>query len=200
MVRSRCSPCPRGPPCRCEANCRPAPGYSTCDRACCGGAWRPRTGLCLCSARWACLARPGTVVLVAAAPSTVLEVNGGRAIVRDRVSFGGQVSTVVETRREVQPRPPGEPQTVGRSSHRVLRADRPSDTRRCTGRVAAGGEPRRRTRASRRAERQRGRRAGNEADVEVVGDPELTRAVRLALFHLMGSVADGGEAAVGRGA
>ena len=31
----------------------------------------------------------------------------------------------------------------------------------------------------------------------MTGDPELTRAVRLALFHLMASVADSGEAAVG---
>jgi trehalose/maltose hydrolase-like predicted phosphorylase len=35
------------------------------------------------------------------------------------------------------------------------------------------------------------------ADVEVVGDPELTLAARFALFHLAGSVADRGEAAVG---
>jgi trehalose/maltose hydrolase-like predicted phosphorylase len=36
-----------------------------------------------------------------------------------------------------------------------------------------------------------------EADVEVVGNPELTSSVRLALFHLMSSVASSGEAAVG---
>jgi trehalose/maltose hydrolase-like predicted phosphorylase len=35
------------------------------------------------------------------------------------------------------------------------------------------------------------------ADLVVDGDAELTRAVRFALFHLMGSVADDGEAAVG---
>ena len=35
------------------------------------------------------------------------------------------------------------------------------------------------------------------ADVRIEGDPELQRAVRLALYHLMSSVADGGEAAVG---
>jgi trehalose/maltose hydrolase-like predicted phosphorylase len=35
------------------------------------------------------------------------------------------------------------------------------------------------------------------ADVIVEGDPELQLAVRFALFHLMGSVADRGEAAVG---
>jgi trehalose/maltose hydrolase-like predicted phosphorylase len=36
-----------------------------------------------------------------------------------------------------------------------------------------------------------------EADVVVEGDPELQRAIRFALFHLMASVADEGEAAVG---
>jgi trehalose/maltose hydrolase-like predicted phosphorylase len=36
-----------------------------------------------------------------------------------------------------------------------------------------------------------------ESDVVIEGDSELQRAVRLALFHLIGSVADEGEAAVG---
>jgi trehalose/maltose hydrolase-like predicted phosphorylase len=36
-----------------------------------------------------------------------------------------------------------------------------------------------------------------EADVVLEGDPELQRAIRFALFHLMSSVADEGEAAVG---
>ena len=36
-----------------------------------------------------------------------------------------------------------------------------------------------------------------DADIVIAGDPELQRAVRLALFHLMASVADEGEAAVG---
>lgn len=36
-----------------------------------------------------------------------------------------------------------------------------------------------------------------DADIQIVGDPELQLAVRLALFHLMASVADEGEAAVG---
>ncbi|HYU56940.1 MAG TPA: glycosyl hydrolase family 65 protein, partial [Actinomycetota bacterium] len=36
-----------------------------------------------------------------------------------------------------------------------------------------------------------------EADVEIAGDPGLQRDVRFALFHLMASVADRGEAAVG---
>jgi trehalose/maltose hydrolase-like predicted phosphorylase len=36
-----------------------------------------------------------------------------------------------------------------------------------------------------------------DAEVAVQGDPEAELAVRFALFHLLGSVADGGEAAVG---
>jgi trehalose/maltose hydrolase-like predicted phosphorylase len=36
-----------------------------------------------------------------------------------------------------------------------------------------------------------------DADIVIEGDDELQRAVRLALFHLMGSVGDTGEAAVG---
>ena len=36
-----------------------------------------------------------------------------------------------------------------------------------------------------------------DADVQIDGDPELQLAVRFALFHLMASVADEGEAAVG---
>ena len=36
-----------------------------------------------------------------------------------------------------------------------------------------------------------------EAEVEIEGDPDLQHAVRLALFHLIASVADEGEAAVG---
>jgi len=37
----------------------------------------------------------------------------------------------------------------------------------------------------------------DESDVVIEGDPELQRAVRFTLFHLMASVADRGEAAVG---
>jgi trehalose/maltose hydrolase-like predicted phosphorylase len=40
-------------------------------------------------------------------------------------------------------------------------------------------------------------RRWQDADVVVEGDPELQRAIRLALFHLIASVADTGEAAVG---
>ena len=41
-------------------------------------------------------------------------------------------------------------------------------------------------------------RRWEDADVVVEGDDELQRAIRFSLFHLMGSVADTGEAAVGR--
>ena len=45
--------------------------------------------------------------------------------------------------------------------------------------------------------RQAWARRWETADVVIEGDPELQRAVRFALFHLMASVADEGEAAVG---
>ena len=37
----------------------------------------------------------------------------------------------------------------------------------------------------------------DEADIEIDGDPELQHGVRVCLFHLIASAADGGEAAVG---
>ncbi len=40
-------------------------------------------------------------------------------------------------------------------------------------------------------------RRWQEADVVIDGDPQLQRAIRFALFHLMASVGEGGEAAVG---
>jgi trehalose/maltose hydrolase-like predicted phosphorylase len=40
-------------------------------------------------------------------------------------------------------------------------------------------------------------RRWQESDIVVEGDPELQRAIRFALFHLIGSAADDGEAAVG---
>jgi trehalose/maltose hydrolase-like predicted phosphorylase len=40
-------------------------------------------------------------------------------------------------------------------------------------------------------------RRWDEADIRIDGDEELQRAVRFTLFHLMGAVADSGEAAVG---
>jgi trehalose/maltose hydrolase-like predicted phosphorylase len=40
-------------------------------------------------------------------------------------------------------------------------------------------------------------RRWDEADIRIEGDPQLQRDVRFALFHLMASVADHGEAAVG---
>ncbi|MGZ4418555.1 MAG: glycosyl hydrolase family 65 protein, partial [Gaiellaceae bacterium] len=48
-----------------------------------------------------------------------------------------------------------------------------------------------------REHRERWASRWQEADVVVEGDPGLQRGIRLALFHLIASVADGGEAAVG---
>ena len=167
-----------------------------------GVLWRnaqTEDGLALCSARWACLARPGTVVLVAAAPSAILEVDEGRAGDRDRRTFGGQVSTVVETRHQTRSRSPEDPTMVelfrvgsyGRTDpgrHDEVQAE---SVQAATHMGARGLLAEQREAWAAR---------WDEADVEVIDDPELTKGLRLALFHLMGSVADGGEAAVGRGA
>ena len=48
-----------------------------------------------------------------------------------------------------------------------------------------------------REQREAWARRWQEADVVVDGDPELQRAIRFALFHVMASVGEGGEAAVG---
>jgi trehalose/maltose hydrolase-like predicted phosphorylase len=164
-----------------------------------GVLWRIVTtedGFALCTARWACLARPGTVVLVAEGPSTILDAPGGRGPVQERVTFGGKVGAVVETRREAQPAPPYKRQKLGLvrigSYGRIddeTHDDRQLEAQQAARRIGAPGLL---------AEQKEAWSARwNEADVEVVGDPELTLAVRLALFHLMASVADNGEAAVG---
>ena len=68
-------------------------------------------------------------------------------------------------------------------------------------RAHGGRSPRREEagfeRAARRAPRRPGRERWETADVVIEGDPQLQRAVRFALFHLMASVTDEGEAAVG---
>ena len=149
-----------------------------------------------CSARWSCIARPGTVVLVAAAPSDLLEVNGGRASRAGRIALGDKVSAVIETRREEQPTQQGRPHMVGllrlgsygRPDPQTLEKS-PIKAQQVASRIGA----------ARLLAEQKDAWAARweEADVDVVGDPELTQAVRLGLFHLMGSVTDHGEAAVG---
>ena len=164
-----------------------------------GVLWRIVTtedGFALCTARWACLARPGTVVLVAEGPSTILDASGGREPVQERVTFGGKVGAVVETRREVQPAAPDKQETLGLV--RIGSYGRIDDHTHDDGHLEAQQAARRVGAPGLLAEQKEAWAARwNEADVEVVGDPELTRAVRLALFHVMASVSDTGEAAVG---
>ncbi len=164
-----------------------------------GVLWRIVTiedGLALYTARWACLARPGTVVLVAEGPSTILDASGGGELAQKRVTFGNKVGAVVETRRELHPAPPDHRQTLGlvRIGSYGRIDDQTHDDRQLEAQQAA-----RRIGAPGLLTEQKAAWAArwDEADVEVVGDPELTRAVRLALFHLMASVADNDEAAVG---
>ena len=61
---------------------------------------RGEDGSTLRSARWACLARPGTNVLVALGTSEVLEVKTGSELVELHTSTGGGVTAIVETVRD----------------------------------------------------------------------------------------------------
>lgn len=158
------------------------------------------------AALFSSLARPGTVALRAEGPSAVLgapsavvsppkgveaetgETNG-RHWVRVVASRGGVVVAASESR---------------------LSKDSANEALERLGAYAANRKPRPGTalRRAREAERagferllveHRGAwaRRWEDADVVIEGDDEAQLAVRFALFHLMGSVADSGEAAVG---
>lgn len=154
-------------------------------------------GVVLSSARWACPARPGTVVLVVEGRSGVLGVNGGREQISSRAKSGAGVAAILDTASSALPLRGGRPPTIG-----VVRIGSYMS--------AVGGVPDDGVLEARQSEAVRmgapGLLAEQEvawaarwahADVEVMGDPGLTRAVRFALFHLMSSVADHDEAAVG---
>ena len=153
-------------------------------------------GSALSTARWACLARPGTTVIVArGSPATLGEVAAGSEDVEVRTAFGGGVRGIVTTANECAPTPSGVDAHVERvATYLASRRVRPSRSRvakRHAVEWAAGP-------AQLLAEQQAAwAQRWAEADVEVVGDEELTQDLRLALFHLMASVADRGEAAVG---
>jgi trehalose/maltose hydrolase-like predicted phosphorylase len=161
------------------------------------------------SVHWLCLARPGTGVLVAEVDGDLMAAPGGVGADGDQVdttavpsALGGVIEMTSVTRVAPLPVPAG-----------VAGPDDPPPAvvTRLVG-VVAG----RRTRTLREDPTRllgRARRSGiaglwdeqvaawarrwEVADVEVVGDEELTRAVRFGLFHLMASVASRGEAAVG---
>ncbi len=164
-----------------------------------GVLWRivnAKGGPILFSARWACLEHPGTMVLVAEGRSTIFEP-AGPASVTDRANFGDHVAVVVHTRRQAQPARAEGSRTIGIVRHAFYeQVDQETQgTARPDPAPGAGAVVDARALLAEQKSAWASRWA--EADVEVVGDVELTRAVRLALFHLMASVGDSGEAAVG---
>ena len=155
------------------------------------------------SARWASLARPGTEVLVAEAPSWVLAAEQGKPAAdrfERRSALGGWVTVRTDNHcRETDGRSKGKAGARSLSLARVVSIETgsagapPSDplptARHTAGRPGIEG-----LLAEQRRAWARRWRAG---DVEVVGDPELTLAVRFAVFQLSAAAADAGEAAVG---
>ena len=125
------------------------------------------------SLRFSSLARPGTVALRALAR--------GRTAIRPRRQATPHVTAATRDRRR------------GQAFERLGSYDNDSDTARATLADAAEAGFERLLREHREAWARR----WQGADVVVEGDPELQQAIRFALFHLMASVADRGEAAVG---
>jgi trehalose/maltose hydrolase-like predicted phosphorylase len=124
--------------------------------------------------RFSSLARPGTVALRAEANVELLPRGARRRV------HGPVAATVSEHRR-------------GRFFERLAAYDPDEDAARAAlhDAEAVGYE------GLLREHRQAWARRWEEADVVVEGDPDLQRAIRFALFHLMASVRDDDEAAVG---
>ena len=147
------------------------------------------------TARWSCLDRPGTSVLVAEGDPEVLAQGRAHEVLDVPSALGGGVRGVIDTVRADRDR------GHSRAAHVVRTASYASGTHRVPGddglaerhRVARAIGPRALLEEQVAAWSAR----WESADIEVVGDPELTLAARFALFHLAGSVADHGEAAVG---
>jgi trehalose/maltose hydrolase-like predicted phosphorylase len=145
------------------------------------------------SARWVCLARPGTGVLVAEGSDLVPVPTPARVATAVRSSLDGVVAGLVDTVGVSQGR--GEaPTSLARITSMTdelerapwsYLASRQEEAWRI-GPVALLDE-------QRNAWSQRWR----ESDVEITGNDELTRAARFAMFHVMASAADQVEAAVG---
>ncbi len=154
-----------------------------------GGKRRLRT------ARWSCLGRPGTSVLVAAGDSEVLNQGRAHEVLDAPSTLGGGVRGVIDTICL-----DGARETSG-TTHVVRTASYASGTRRMPGKDGLAARHRRATEVGpeKLFEEQVSAWGARweSCDIEVVGDPELTLAARFALFHLAGSVADHGEAAVG---
>jgi trehalose/maltose hydrolase-like predicted phosphorylase len=163
-----------------------------------GVLWRDVTaedGTTLRTARWACLGRPGSDVLVAEGTSAVLDVGAGHELVDLRTATGGGVTAIVETVRDDPGRSPDGHVHVVRISTFAKATNRLPSSKTA---AAVHARAREAGAAALLAE-QRATWAQRwaDADVEIVGDEELTQGVRLALFHIMGSVPDRGEAGVG---
>jgi trehalose/maltose hydrolase-like predicted phosphorylase len=126
------------------------------------------------SLRFSSLARPGTVALRALA-------NSRTPIARRRGHATPGVTAALRDRRR------------GHAFERLGSYDSEPDAARAALADAEAAGFERLLREHREAWACRWR----DADVVVEGDPELQRAIRFALFHLMGSVAGSGEAAVG---
>ncbi len=138
-----------------------------------------RTGLLredgpLTSIRFSSLARPGTVVLRASGPAELLPYGRRRVL-------GSHVRAALKDRRRG---PVLERLGAYDSEESVALA--------ALAQAESAGFDR-----LLREQREAWARRWVEADVVVEGDPELQRAIRFTLFHLMGSVASSGEAAVG---
>lgn len=159
------------------------------------------------SARWSCLDRPGTAVLVATGGRQLLEpmcrsTAAQRAERHPGVAMSvvGLADTVVD-RAELGP---------GAARSSAATGGEISLCRIASFAVGDGGSPDLEPldRAQRTARRRGPKELFREqcdawarrwavADVEVVGDPELTLAARFALFHLAGVAGPQSEAAVG---
>lgn len=166
-----------------------------------GVLWRTvgADGVRLRTARWASLARPGVEVLVAEGDATVLDPDAQGpplAFVERRSTLGSGVVGLIETRTARRRPRLGPDRTVvervatyGAGTRKLPRGER----------VSARHYEARRAGALELLDEQRAAWANRwtTADVEIAGDPELTLALRLSLFHIAASVASHGEAALG---
>ncbi|HMK62551.1 MAG TPA: glycosyl hydrolase family 65 protein, partial [Acidimicrobiales bacterium] len=158
-------------------------------------------GAVMRSARWACLERPGTEVLVAECSADLLPLDKmiqSTVRVHRRTELGGWVEGVVGGDAASGPAGPGESATTASctvASYAV--GTGPSDG--ADAEVARAHEAARRVGPAALLAEQRDAwtRRWASSDIEVVGDVEVTRAARFALFQLAGVAAGRGEAAVG---
>jgi trehalose/maltose hydrolase-like predicted phosphorylase len=151
------------------------------------------------SARWSCLARPGTMNLLAEADRGLLEKPAdlqGRITAEAHSSLGAGVWGVVDTAVSALDPPDGAPRTQITRLASYVAGRRVRST--LSG-AASRLEAARRIGPLRLWEEQASTWAARweDADVEVVGDDEVTLAARFALFQMIANVSDRGEAGLG---